>query len=640
MNWHRQLLFVFGLFALWHAFAMASTALDAVIPPIVVKAKSSHKNSHSLSNGPKTTLTQQQIHLSGSQTLSDVLKNLAGVQLQDITGSGTQVALSLRGFGSNASSNTLFMINGIPLNNPDLAPPDLSAIPLNDIQSIEIMAGSESVLYGDAAVGGVINLITQTETPERARFSCSMGSYLDQTCYLRLQQQWSAILTTLSIYSMRTDNYRQHNHASENNLSGDFIYPYARGRLHVNYQLADEFTQYPGPLTASEAQTDRRQSTNSTDYFRNNNGSLLLDERHQVNDHVTIQMNLAHRGMEGHGILQTAFTQSRTLNFIKPIVITHWEKLNVQSGVDWQQDDYRLASLYGLTQADVNKYGLFSLATLPMTAPFSLSIGARLAQQETHLQTINDTVSHAFATTFGGNYQITPTLSWYLRRAGSFRFPNADEEASATTTPLRTQNGIAYESGLAWQALAQSVKLDVYQLNLVDEIAFDPTQTAQNPFGTNRNLEPTERRGFNLSWNAAWNDHILLNTQWQHVNARFQQGIYAGNRIPLVAQDVLHGGVSDRLTDHWTLYGEALFTGNQYAANDDGNVAGKMGGYPVYNVNVHYEHRPFSADLRINNIFNKPYYLYTVYQPSEQTEAFYPAAERTVIIAVNYALAA
>src|SRR5436190_8612328 len=136
------------LFILFLPVLYTFAETSQVIPPIVVK-----KKPFSLTSGTANVISQQDIITSGDANLSQVLQNLGGIQLQNVSANGNQVLLSLRGFGANASSNTLLLINGIPLVNPDLAPPDLNAIPLSQIKSIVIIAGSESVLYGDQAVG-------------------------------------------------------------------------------------------------------------------------------------------------------------------------------------------------------------------------------------------------------------------------------------------------------------------------------------------------------------------------------------------------------------------------------------------------------------------------------------------------------
>ena len=72
----------------------------------------------SFTGAPKHILTQQVITTNGSATLTDMLRSAGGLQLHDASGNGSQAAISMRGFGANAASNTLILLNGIPLTNP------------------------------------------------------------------------------------------------------------------------------------------------------------------------------------------------------------------------------------------------------------------------------------------------------------------------------------------------------------------------------------------------------------------------------------------------------------------------------------------------------------------------------------------
>src|SRR3990167_1996128 len=69
------------------------------------------------------------------------VKSSVEMQIYDASGTGSQAAIGIRGFGANAGTNSLILLNGIPLTNPDLAPPDLNTLPLEAIRAIEITAG-------------------------------------------------------------------------------------------------------------------------------------------------------------------------------------------------------------------------------------------------------------------------------------------------------------------------------------------------------------------------------------------------------------------------------------------------------------------------------------------------------------------
>jgi iron complex outermembrane receptor protein len=347
--------------------------------------------------------------------------------------------------------------------------------------------------------------------------------------------------------------------------------------------------------------------------------------------------------MKGHGVLFSPFTQTRSAYFFKPQLKNQSAWGTSIGGIEIERDDYQLNSLFGVTRDTLEKYNVYARTDLAVANRYTVTLGARAAVQHNRLNIFssNDQINRAFATIVGMAYTFSPEVSSYLRRAESFRFPKADELASMPqgTNNLRTQRGLAYESGIIIHHEPYSVHFGIYQLNLKDEIAFDPTQTVQNPFGSNRNLDPTMRRGITLSLKNQLTEKIVMDGQYNYVQARFQNGINARERIPLVSEHILRAGINYHLSSHWNLYPEFIFTGNQFSANDDANKAGASGGYTIYNINLRYEYQHLTAALRFNNIFNKYYYFYTVFMPSMQTEFFYPAPGRNITLTVNYAFA-
>ena len=620
-------------------FFFASCAAAETVPTVHVKAPAYAEGSYT--SGPNTVINQQQITRTGITSLAQILQSLGGVQLQDMAGNGSQVSLGMRGFGMNASSNTLLLINGIPVTNPDMAPPDLNAIPVQEIESIEIISGSESVLYGDQAVGGIINIHTRQYQENIIEASCNGGSYNLYGCRAAIRQHIYMTNFNMSAATSHTDNYRDHNDYDQNLVMGDVMYPYANGRINFNYKIANEDMQYPGALTTAQVRQDREQASNDIDYFKDWNAFLHLHHQQQFSSDWQFETDLAHRVMHGHGVLYSPFTQSRSTYFLKPQIKGIFKRSIITSGLDVQDDRYNLNSSFGPTDNHQQQYGLFGISNIPLDSHFSVSIGARGAQQGSYLRssTVSNTINRAAATTLGGNYKPNNNLEFYLRRAGSFRFPKADENTFAANGvgSLRTQRGISYESGVQAKNKNNTAKLAIYQLNLRDEIAFDPLQTPQQPFGSNRNLSPTVRRGLILSGKHRLTRQLSIDGQYNYVHARFQNGVNSGNLIPLVSENILHAGLNYHFAQHWNFYTEALFTGSQYAANDDANIAGRLGGYTVYNFNLRYHWKNFTASFRVNNIFNKYYYFYTVYQPSMPSEFFYPAPTRNFVLTASYA---
>ncbi|MBX3708336.1 MAG: TonB-dependent receptor [Gammaproteobacteria bacterium] len=629
------LLFIIVIF-IYTSVSMAEKQ-SHVIPTVTIKAK---KKTSSITSGPKTIIGKQQILTAGISTLSEALQNLGGVQIRDTMGNGSQVFLSLRGFGDNASSNTLLLINGIPITNPDTAAPDLNAIPMSEIESIEVISGSESVLYGDQAVGGTINIITNNQLRNNNELSCNGGSYHQRVCYAAFQRHYNQVDVGVTVGKKQTDNYREHNQYDQDIIIGKINYFYQTGNVNFEFDIANENMQYPGALTAIQVAQNRRQASNDTDFFKDWSGFYHLQLQQDLNANWGLHVDLARREMHGDGVLSSPFTQSRTSYLVKPQLNGKVNVVTILTGVDVQADQYELSSSFSTTTDSLQKYGGFFLVNVPYNSKLSFSFGSRGAGQKSVLTILsrNVNINRAIATTLGATYQLAPNAKLYLRRAGNFRFPKADENAAASsdTHGLLTQRGISYETGIEVNHEKYVGKAGIYQLNLKDEITFDPLQTPEFPFGTNKNLPPTVRKGVILSGSYTINPVFMLDAQYNYVNARFSSGINSGNRIPLVSESILHFGVSYRFAQHWNLYSESIFTGNQFAANDDANLHGKTGGYTIFNMNLRYEYLHFSAALHLNNIFNKKFYFYTIYQPGVQSEFFYPAPERNFTLIMNY----
>ncbi len=127
--------------------------------------------------GHATVITEEEIRASGARNLAEVLDLKAGVSISDYGPEGSQKSVSLRG---SVTSHVLVLIDGTRANNTQNGVVDLSLIPLENIERIEIMRGGTSALYGADAVGGVINIITKRKPSNKytVRVSIENGSYL------------------------------------------------------------------------------------------------------------------------------------------------------------------------------------------------------------------------------------------------------------------------------------------------------------------------------------------------------------------------------------------------------------------------------------------------------------------------------
>jgi len=125
-----------------------------------------------------SVITRAEIERSPARSIPDLLKTVAGLDVRPLYGSmGIDATVDIRGTGETAGSNTLILIDGQRLNPVDMGSIKWETIPLSVIRQIEIVRGSGSVLYGDRAAAGVINIITDKSDKLRASIKAEGGSF-------------------------------------------------------------------------------------------------------------------------------------------------------------------------------------------------------------------------------------------------------------------------------------------------------------------------------------------------------------------------------------------------------------------------------------------------------------------------------
>ena len=246
--------------------------------PRKVRADTGGRQFSGIVGASATVITADDIAHSPAQTLQEIIAQTPGVQLTSLFGgvNGAKTSVDLRGFGAFATSNTLVLINGRRLNDIDIAGVDFSTIPRDSIERIEITRGnSGAVLYGDNAVGGVINIVLKNGVggpPVAMRAEAGVGSFNQRMASVSTALNSGPWSTSFYGNAIKSDGYRDNNALDQRNGVGNLNYTTPDLKAFLTVTGDDQKLGLPGgrivdpSIGVNELVTDRRAAATPFDY--------------------------------------------------------------------------------------------------------------------------------------------------------------------------------------------------------------------------------------------------------------------------------------------------------------------------------------------------------------------------------------
>ena len=547
LRFHHPILAFAALSTLLSATSMTLAQSVTEVAPVVVSATRSERSEVSIPAAIQI-ITREEFVNSGARNVAELLRGRGGVQVFDLFGDGSRPTIGMRGFGETAHGNTLIMVDGRRLNNTDIAPPDIAAISLKDIERIEIIQGSAGVLFGDQAVGGVVNIITRRARGLVAEAGVSAGSYgrrgADVSLSHRLDNGWSY---RVSGEKQESDNYRRNNERSYSNVLAQLGYEYSSGRVFAELQRVNEDLEVPGALFRDEVVADRRQVVPGfeQDYVNTDTHSERIGLQQALGDNLSLEMELANRDSD------VAFMQSfrgspagarpstpRTAPSHRTDAtpgrrLGHRQRRDPGSPPEsmWTRTDYELQQHHRRANQQAARQAASTCKPCGRSLPrWSVTLGARYATVDNDLRDdftfpagidIDDS---EFLTEVGVSFRPNDQWRLFARRDENLRFAKVDEYTDPVPGAiLRTQTGVSWEIGAEWSNGAHSARVLAWRLDLHDEVSTVPGVGA---FGlpANTNLDPTRRNG--LIVGAAWQatQQVHLSADWSYVDAKVVKG--------------------------------------------------------------------------------------------------------------------
>ena len=209
------------LFPLW---ALAEEGEPILMDEIVVTATKTTEKRKDVPNAI-VLMDDTDIQVSPAKSLGELLANELGVDWRTRGNyGGAAEEIHIRGMSGDA---TQVLVNGVSINSPSFGSADFGRIPLNNIERIEVVKGSGSLLYGSGAMGGTINIITKRPKQDKTDLKVSAGYGSEHTYLLSAEQGmfvWGDLGYYLTANRRETNGFRDNSDLTHNDVSLKLVF--------------------------------------------------------------------------------------------------------------------------------------------------------------------------------------------------------------------------------------------------------------------------------------------------------------------------------------------------------------------------------------------------------------------------------
>ena len=617
-----------------------------------------------------TVIYEEDIENSNARTVSDVLRSEEGIVVRDWFGNGKTAQVDLRGFGETANANTLVLVDGRRVNEIDLSGTDWTQIPLEQIERIEIVRGTGTVLYGDNAVGGVINIITKTPS-EKLTFSAgtTAGSYGRNKEKISISGREGSIAASLFSSYDSTNGYRDNSGFRTKDIGGKILFdPIEFLSLNLSGSYHSDNYGLPGDLSEAEIAVDREASNEPFNEAEVTDQYLKLGVNLDLGKYGNIVTDLSYRDRENDQWFfyppsfwfpfQTTFeseteiaTWGITPRYVWDGRIFSHENTFI-AGVDIYSSQYDQKTFSGtvgspspsgLADIDRDSLGFYFNNEFAVLENLFLSVGARRERVRYELNRedltafplapLDDTVTERDnAYSAGLTFQYSGKSSVFLRANRSLRFPLTDElvvwDFSAlrinVNADLKPQTGKHYEAGVRHYFTPNiQGNVTLFRAEIKDEIFFNAATF------TNTNHPETLHQGIEIGSKIELFNKLTFFGNYTYEKAEFEKAPFKGNEIPAVPEHKANLGFRIHDVIPGLIFSaDYNYIGSGFLISDQANQLKKLDKYYTVNTRLSYAWKWFKGFVGVNNLTDQEYSQYVVAGGGGTTRNFYPAPER------------
>ncbi|WP_298065455.1 TonB-dependent receptor [uncultured Cetobacterium sp.] len=576
-----------------------------------------------------TVLTGEEITQRGAKTVAEALKLVSSVIVKEM--GGADAAFDIRGQGPTAKSNVIVLVDGAPINSIDLSGYQTSNIPVDNIERIEVIPSGGSVLYGDGAVGGTINIVTKA--PENKKNYGSLNSEIGSYGLKKQQITYGTkigekLLVEVDYLKREKDGYRDYSKDNLESFGFRSRYKLNDGELKFKYNYSKNEFKAPGALTKDEVDDDRTQSNPNAWRIdgKTEKNNFVGDYLYNINSDLEFKLlgRYAHENYSSNGS-----NYKTEVKYLKPqLKYSYLDENYVVFGGDIYQGETKDFA-YGNGKSEKNSLGGFIINSYTIDR-FRFTQGYRRQNIEYKGDRFVTRKFKEDAIELTGSYLYSDSGSTYVSYTKGFRAPNTDE-INAWAGEFNPQKTETYEIGVKDFVGNTYILTSVFYIETENEIFYGVNKNDE--FNKNRNLDGTsKRKGIEFSLEHYFNK-LTISESITYMKTEFKEG----KDIPGIPNIKGVLNFNYKFNEKLSMNNSWEYYGKSYDSNDEANERDKIDSYLLSGLTFVYDFQDgLVINAGINNLFNEKYYDYVGYSSYSKTRNYYPAPERNYYIGFKY----
>lgn len=460
-----------------------------------------------------TVITLDDIATRQSVAVSDLLRSVPGITVTRNGGLGTTTSVNIRGAESD---QTVALIDGVKLNDPSTPGGgfNFGNLLTGNIERIEVVRGSQSVLWGSQAIGGVVNIVTRTPTDQLAVNAAAEYGWRDTARVAgNVSGKFGPVSASVGAGYLRTDGFSTFNetrggkerdgyrnfgaNAKFNIALSDAVSVDLRGWHSDGKVGIDGFP----PPTFSFGDTPEFARTKELIGYAGLNAALLDGRFRNRIAYALTNTRRRNTDLTGGTEFETFNAKGRNERFEYQGIFDISDAVSATFGAETEKASFRTSS-YGspFSRAEARINSVYGQLSAKPVAGLTLSAGARHDDHDTF----------GGKTTYSANAVFTPNEGSTTLRASygeGFKTPSLFQLFSDYgNTALRPESSRSWDAGITQKLLDGKIEIGATRFhrdtrNLINFISCTVLTgiCTNRPFGTYDNVAKARAQGLEFA---------------------------------------------------------------------------------------------------------------------------------------------